>query len=238
MTARFFRRDIPWEAYTAETGLVAPTFDGHAIEPPEPQYNIAPSQPVPILRLSWPGVYWGEYAPHGAVVMSPAFWGLVPAWWTKPLSEKNFSTFNARAETIEESSAFAGAFRHNRCLVPASGFYAWSGPDGARTPFAVALKRRAWFCFAGIWSRAMIEGSEIDTFAIITCEPNDLMAGFGPSMPVILEAKDHGRWLDTGAHDPRALLKPYAYGEMHAWPAHPSVGNVRNQGPELTGDDA
>src|SRR5262249_44414859 len=151
-----------------------------------------------------PSLYPDDYAPRGAIVMAPAFWGLVPVWWKQPLSEKKFSTFNARAETIAESSTFSGAFRQGRCLVPASGFY--SGSDG--TPFAFALGSNEWFCFAGLWSRWMYEGAEIDTFAIITCEPNLSVAAFSTSMPVILGRGDWLAWLDTSARDPLSLLKP------------------------------
>lgn len=225
MTARFFRRPIAWADYRAAIDVIPPP----GIDPPEAEYNIAPSQVVPILRRAPEG----EYAPRHAIQVAPAFWGLVPVWWKQPLSEKKFSTFNARAETIETSATFSGAFRQGRCLVPASGFYAWS--DG--TPFAFALKERDWFCFAGLWSRAMIDGSEFDTFAIITCEPNLAVAGIATSMPVILSPEHYLRWLDTQARDPHALLKPCPADAMRFWPANPAVGNVRNQGEALLGED-
>lgn len=116
MTARFFRRAISWDDYRAAIDLVPPpVFEGGHVEPPQAQYNIAPSQVVPILRRAPEG----EYAPRFAIQVAPAFWGLVPVWWKKPLSEKTFSTFNARAETLADSATFSGAFRQNRCLVPA-----------------------------------------------------------------------------------------------------------------------
>lgn len=180
---------------------------------------------MPILRRAPEG----EYAPRHAVQIAPAYWGLVPVWWKQPLSEKKFSTFNARAEGLEESNTFSGAFRQGRCLVPASGFYAWS----SGTPFAFALASGASFCFAGLWSRAMIDGSEFDTFAIITTEPNLAVAGIAESMPVILAPENYGRWLDTYDRDPHALLKPYPTHLMRSWPANPAVGNVRNQGEAL-----
>jgi putative SOS response-associated peptidase YedK len=229
MTSRFFRRAISWDDYRAAIDLVVPPpFEGGSVEPPEPQYNIAPSQLAPILRRAPEG----EYAPHHSIQVAPAFWGLVPVWWKQPLSEKKFSSFNARAETIADSATFSGAFRQGRCLVPASGFYAWS--DG--TPFAFALRDRPWFCFAGLWSRAMIDGSEFDTFAIITTEPNLAVAGLSNSMPVILERADWLRWLDTEARDPLALLRPCPADILRVWPANPAVGNVRNQGVELLGE--
>lgn len=224
MTARFFRRAIDWPDYRAAIDLVAPP----GVHAPEAEYNIAPAQVVPILRRAPEG----EYAPRHSIQMAPAFWGLVPVWWKQPLSEKKFSTFNARAETLEDSAAFSGAFRQNRCLIPASGFYAWA--DGA--PFAIALKSGDWFCFAGLWSRAMIDGSEFDTFAIVTTEPNGILAGLSStSMPVILDKSNWLRWLDTEARNPLALLRPYPSDAMHGWPANPAVGNVRNQGEELLG---
>jgi putative SOS response-associated peptidase YedK len=224
MTSRFFRRAISWDNYRAAIDLVPPP----NVEPPEAEYNIAPSQVVPIIRRAREG----EYAPRHAIQVAPAFWGLVPVWWKKPLSEKKFSSFNARAETIATSATFSGAFRQGRCLVPASGFYAWS--DG--TPFAFALREQAWFCFAGLWSRAMIDGSEFDTFAIVTTEPNLAVAGLSTSMPVVLDASNYLRWLDPLARDPHDLLKPCPADAMRAWPANPGVGNVRNQGEGLLGE--
>ena len=232
MTARFFRRKISWGQLRQQTGLVPPP----GVGPPPADYNIAPNSHAPVLRPSAPGLYEGDYAPYGAVILDPAFWGLVPVWWQKPLSEKKFSTFNARAETLQESKSFSGAFKYGRCLVPASGFYAWSGSKGAATPFAIAVKDADWFCFAGLWTRAMIDGSEFDTFAIITTRPNDLVASFSTSMPVILRPEDHARWLDPATHAPERFLRPYPADEMTAWPASPHVGNVRNNGPDMLGE--
>ena len=217
MTSRFFRRSISWAEYRAVIDLVPPPH----VEAPEAAYNIAPGSFVPVLRRAPEG----EYAPRHAIQIAPAYWG----WWKQPLSEKKFATFNARAEGLETSNTFSGAFRQGRCLVPASGFYAWSNG----TPFAFALASGASFCFAGLWSRAMIDGSEFDTFAIITTEPNLAVAGLANSMPVILAPENYVRWLDTYDRDPHALLKPCPASDLRAWPANPAVGNVRNQGEAL-----
>lgn len=224
MTSRFFRRAISWADYRAAIDLVPPPH----VDAPEAEYNIAPGSFAPILRRAPEG----EYAPRHAIQIAPAFWGLVPVWWKQPLSEKKFATFNARASDLETSNTFSGAFRQGRCLIPASGFYAWSNG----TPFAFALKSGAWFCFAGLWSRAMIDGSEFDTFAIITTEPNLAVSGLANSMPVILPPHHYTRWLDTMDRDPQALLKPCPSDALRAWPANPAVGNVRNQGAELLGE--
>jgi putative SOS response-associated peptidase YedK len=230
MTARFFRREIPWDELTARTGLVPPP----GVDTPEAQYNIAPTQIAPIIRPAPDG----EYTPRDTIQMAPAVWGLIPVWWNKPLSEKKFTSFSARAETIDVSRTFSGSFRQGRCLVPASGFYVWRQAGSARsTPFAVTPKDGGWVCFAGLWSRWMHDGSEIDTFAIVTVEPNAVLTGLSTSMPAILEPSHYARWLDVMDRDPLSLLMPLPSDRIEVKPAHPSVGNVRNQGPELPGDE-
>ncbi|MCA8902324.1 MAG: SOS response-associated peptidase [Hyphomonas sp.] len=225
MCGRFFRHEVTWAEYHAALSIIPPL----GVAPPEAAYNIAPTQYAPIVRLAPEG----EDIPAGQRQMAPAMWGLVPSWWHQPLKEKKFSTFNARAETLDESNTFRGSFRHRRCLVPASGFYEWTGAKGSKTPFAIGLKNRRWFCFAGLWDRAMIDGSEIDTFTIVTTTPNDLMAGLHTRMPVILDPADYSRWLTAPAKQVRGLFEPFPTDAMQAWPVGPAVGNVRNQGPEL-----
>ena len=171
MCGRFFRHDVTWEDYHTALGLIVP----EGVAPPEAAYNIAPTQLVPIVRH----VPEGDGPDTNARELALAMWGLVPSWWHKPLKEKNFSTFNARAETVASSNTFRGAFRHHRCLVPASGYYEWTGAKGAKTPFAIGLSNRRWFCFAGLWDRAMIDGSEVDSFTILTTGANDATAGAG-----------------------------------------------------------
>ena len=232
MTARFFRRDISWETLSQSTGLVPPP----NVEPPPAQYNIAPTQLAFVLRVSSPGLYLGDYAPYGAVILQPAFWRFIPTWWTPAISEKPYSSITARADSLADSRMFQGAFSHGRCLIPASGFYAWSGPKGASSPVAFGLADGGWFCVAGLWSRVMIEGSEIDTFAVVTCDANDEVATCAASMPVILHREHYARWLDPSAHAPAALLRPYPADEMRSWPAHPDVGDVRNQGEWIVGE--
>ncbi|MEL7041808.1 MAG: SOS response-associated peptidase [Pseudomonadota bacterium] len=228
MCGRFFRHGVSWEEYSTYLDL----FEYAGIDPPEPAYNIAPTQIAPIVRIAMED----ENVPAGARHLAPAAWGLVPSWWRKPLKEKTFSTFNARSETVATSNTFRGSFRHKRCLVPASGFYEWTGPKGRKTPFAVGLRNRRWFCFAGLWDRATIDGSQIDTFTILTTTPNDLMAGLHTRMPVILEPGDYQRWLNASHQDVDDLFEPFASDAMQAWPVSPAVGNVRNQGRELIDD--
>ncbi|WP_430402006.1 SOS response-associated peptidase [Hyphomonas sp.] len=220
MCGRFFRHGVTWAEYHDALALVAP--DG--VSPPEPTYNAAPTTVQPVIRRA-------EHADR--VEMAPARWGLIPSWWSRPLSEMKFSTFNAQAETAGEKPVFRGAYRHKRCLVPVSGFYEWTGAKGAKIPFAIGLRNRRWFCLAGLWDSALIDGSEIQSFTILTTRPNDLMAGLHTRMPVIVDPADYALWLDPDAGDPARLFEPFPTDAMHAWPVGPAVGNVRNNSPEL-----
>lgn len=220
MTLRYFRKAIEWAEYQTALEVVAPA----NVVPPEATYNAAPQSIQPVIR----------YAPERAYrELAPCLWGLIPSWWTRPLSEKRFTGFTANAETAHERPVYRGAFRHKRCLVPVNGFYEWSGEEGRKTPFAVGLRDRSWFCLAGLWDSALIDGSEIHTFAVLTTEPNDLMAGLHHRMPVIIHPRDYDRWLDTRSGDVSDLFAPYPAADMHAWPIGPDVGNVRNNHPGL-----
>lgn len=225
MCGRFFRHEVPWAEYHDMLGLILPD----NVDPPEAAYNIAPTQYAPIIRPQPEGD--GDH--YGEREMALAMWGLVPSWWRKPLKEKKFSTFNARSETVASSNTFRGSFRHKRCLVPASGYYEWTGPKGSKTPFAIGVSNRRWFCFAGLWDRAMIDGSPIDSFTILTTTPNDATAGLHHRMPVILHPQDYGRWLDTSDKQVEDLFEPFPSADTQVWVVGPKVGNVRNQGIEL-----
>jgi putative SOS response-associated peptidase YedK len=110
MCGRFFRENVSWAEYYAALNILGDPPEH--VEPPEATYNAAPTQIHPVVRLS---------EVTRAREMVPMQWGLVPSWWTKPLSEKNFTTINAQSETAHEKPVFRGAFRHKRCLVPISG---------------------------------------------------------------------------------------------------------------------
>lgn len=224
MCGRYFRHGVTWEEYRGALDLIPP----ENTAPPEPTFNAAPMSLQPIIRTAPE-----DQRNSGTLEMAPALWSLIPGWWKKPLSEKSFSSFNAKSETVAEKPVFRGAFRHHRCLVPMSGFYEWTGPKGAKIPFAIGLRNRRWFCLAGLWDRAMIDGSEVDSFTVLTTTPNDLMAGIHTRMPVILHPADYARWLDPTSGPVGDLYQPFPTDDMHAWIVGPDVGNVRNNHPSL-----
>ena len=79
-------------------------------------------------------------------------WGLVTSWSKEP--ETEYSTINARAETIKEKPTFRNAFKSRRCLIASDGFNEWQKhPDGTKQPFFIGLADEKPFAFAGIWER-------------------------------------------------------------------------------------
>jgi putative SOS response-associated peptidase YedK len=148
-------------------------------------------------------------------------WGLIPAWAKDPAVGRKL--FNARAETIAEKPSFKNAFKHRRCLIPADGFYEWTGEKGQKQAIRFFLRSGEPFGFAGLYETwRPPSGEAIRTCTIVTTEPNGLIAPVHDRMPVILPREKEALWLDPAVHAPEALrplLSPYPAEEM-AIPAH------------------
>jgi len=190
-----------------------------------PRYNIAPTQPVLIVRNG----FNGQREP---VLVR---WGLLPAWVKDP---SNFSVLiNARSETAAAKPSFRGALRHKRCLVPTDGFYEWTGKAGAKQPHLISRRDGSLFAFAGLWEHWLgPDGSEIETMAILTAAANDDMAGLHDRMPVMVEQGDFDAWLDCSSGSSTAIadmLDAPADGLLRAVPVSRRLNNPRNEGPEL-----
>jgi putative SOS response-associated peptidase YedK len=160
----------------------------------------------------------------------------VPSW-AKDLNIGS-SMINAKAETVAEKPAFRAAFKSRPCLVVADGFYEWKklGPK-EKQPHFITTKANAPFAFGGLWEwwrakDAPKDEPGIETFTIITTEPNELCVEAHNRMPLMLACDAWARWLGT-PDDRRALLKPFPAEQMEMWPVSKAVGNVKNTGPEL-----
>ena len=191
-----------------------------------PSYNVAPQSTQPIVRLN---------RDSGNREFALLRWGLVP-FWAKD-AKFGYSTINARAEEAASKPAFREALKKRRCLVPADAFYEWMKPNAKlKIPYAIALTSGEPCALAGLWeSWRPPEGPPLETFTILTTDPNEVTEPFHNRMPVILEPKDYGRWLDPGdpTRPPIDLLRPYPAERMRAWPVSDRVGNVRNNDPQL-----
>ncbi len=143
-------------------------------------------------------------------------WGLIPAWARDPAVGRKM--INARAETLAEKPSFREALQKRRCLIPADGFYEWTGGKEHRTAVRFRLRSGEPFGFAGLYDTWRSEAGEpLDTCTIITTESNPLVASVHDRMPVILPGGKRDLWLDPSLRDPARLLPllaPYPAEEM------------------------
>ena len=149
-----------------------------------PRYNVAPTQPVPIVRLI-----------DGKRQFALVRWGLIPPWVKDP---RGFTLLiNARGESVNEKPAFRNAMRRRRCLFPADGFYEWKSRAAAERPYCVRPKDGAPIAFAGLWESWMgPNGEEMETAAIVTTAANRELAPLHERMPVIVQPDAFDFWLD------------------------------------------
>jgi putative SOS response-associated peptidase YedK len=189
-----------------------------------PRYNVAPTQPVPIVRIS-------ERARGFALVR----WGLIPAWVKDP---REFSLLiNARGETIGEKPAFRNAMQRRRCLFPADGFYEWKADRGAKRPYFIRPRSGGPIAFAGLWETWMgPNGEEVDTACIVTTRANDVLAPIHDRMPVVVAPEAFDLWLDSAKVDAAtaaALIAPAPEDLFEAVEVSTAVNRTANDSADL-----
>jgi len=186
-------------------------------------YNIAPTHETLIVNN------------EGERQLVPARWGLIPSWSKDPSIGSRM--INARAETVAEKPAFRHAFRKQRCLVIADGFFEWKETGGRKLPMYVRLNSGKPFAFAGLYSIWTSPSDEmiIYTCTIITTTANKLLRLIHDRMPVILPESKEDTWLDSSREDKeelRALLRPYDADKMETWEVSPRVNSPGYDFPE------
>lgn len=183
-----------------------------------PRYNIAPSQPIAAVGRR------DDQHPRKLALLT---------WGFRPGGPSGTLLINARAETVERTSAFRDAFRYRRCLVPADGFYEWKRERGHKQAFHIARIDGRPFAFAGLWEAG--RGPKAPSSCVLlTTQPNAVVSEIHERMPVVLPAGAYEAWLDPRLHEP-ALLKPWLVPapaeEWVATPVGPRVNDVRNDDP-------
>jgi len=186
-----------------------------------PRFNIAPTQPIPVIRQN----------PREPVrELSLVRWGLIPSWAKDASAAARM--INARAETAAAKPAFRDALKSRRCLVPADGFYEWARTGKAKQPFCFEVNGGELFAFAGLWDRWKdARGNEVETCSILTTAPNAVTLAVHDRMPVILDPDSYDLWLDPWMKDVAAasdLLKPYDARGMRCYPISTRINHVAN----------
>jgi putative SOS response-associated peptidase YedK len=212
-----------------EAELVA---EDAAEQPAVPDYNVAPTKPVPVVvHRRRPGDRTGPAVRH----LRTARWGLVPSWARDATGAAK--RINARAETVATLPAFRLALARRRCLVPADGWYEWARrDDGGRQPYYLNPAGGGGLAFAGLYEFWSGPAGKVTSCAIVTTAAVGALAGVHDRMPLVLPRAAWAAWLDPDRTDPAGLLAPPA-AELAAGielrPVGSAVGNVTNAGPEL-----
>jgi len=164
----------------------------------EPRYNIAPTQDALVVRASR----------AGRREASMLRWGLVPRFAKDPKIAQRL--INARSETAAKRGVFRESLQARRCAVPAAGFYEWKKMGRVRQPFAIR-PQTGLIAFAGLWDSWQGDGRRLETFTILTTQPNEAIAAIHDRMPVILDRTQLAAWLDpvNDTEDVSSLLRPY-----------------------------
>jgi len=158
-------------------------------------------------------------------------WGLIPRWWKKWLKELP-ATFNARSETIAEKPIFRDAYKRNRCLIPASGYFEWHTVGKAKQPYYFTPRNGSALTFAGLWEewKDRINNETITSCTMVITARNSFVRAIHDRMPVILEPQNFGSWLS--GEEGTELLRPAPEDALRMWPVSKRVSKPGN------GDDA
>lgn len=176
-------------ALTATPDEIATAFGLQNVPPFPPRYNIAPSQPVAVIRQL-------QHQPREFRLMQ---WGLIPSWAKDPSIGNKL--INARCETAHEKPSFRSAIKYRRCLIPASGFYEWQKVDkSTKQPYY--FHKPQPFALAGLWE----SWNDIETCIILTTQPNDVVAPVHQRMPVIISSENYKVWLNFDTQTPSHLF--------------------------------
>ncbi len=212
---------------------LAERFDVAVSDMFEPRYNCSPGQELPVITSDDPD--------H----LQRFTWGLTPSW-----ADEKQGLINARAETVREKRSFADAYESRRCLVPADGFYEWADLGDGKEPYRVAFEDDRPFAMAGLWERwepptqqlgldsfgggdAAADPEPLETFTVITTEPNDLVSELHHRMAVVLAPGEEAQWLHGDPDAAAALLDPYPADEFDYFRVSDRVNSPTNDNPEL-----
>jgi putative SOS response-associated peptidase YedK len=211
--------------------IVEEYFDSASCEEDwSPRFNIAPTQPVPVVRQN----------PKEPIrELSLIRWGLIPSWAKD--SSVAAQMINARSETAATKPAFRDALKSRRCLIPADGFYEWKRDGKTKQPYCFEVNEGELFAFAGIWDRWKDpSGNWIKTCSILTTAPNAVTVAVHDRMPVILDPDGYDLWLDPGMRnvaEASELLKPSDARLMRCYPVSTRINHVVNDDKECSRPD-
>lgn len=202
----------------------------HSIRDVPARYNIAPSEMVPMIINDSEG--------HPSIL--DARWGFIPSWWKQQITPTK--TSNARSETAATKPMWKSAWRHQRCLIPATGWYEWFNYEtGTKKPLKIPHHIQpddsSAFLFAGLWSKYSPSSDRppIATCTIVTIPSPTDVAEIHERTPVILKPSYWRAWLDQNLDDaeqPHQIINEGAMLRFKLQPISTAVSKTINRGPE------
>jgi len=189
------------------------------------RYNIAPTEPVMTIYQQSPSI--GSQTVYGAQDMR---WWLTPRWVKEP--SQKFAMFNARAETVASSKAFAQPFKHQRAIIPASSFIEWQTIAGHKQAYEIACEQSICL-FAAIWEQWQQGDHEIYSCAILTTAAVSHFEVVHQRQPLLLDIESAKAWLQHGQSQDvlTDLMRPRLPVALLATPITNSLNNARNKLP-------
>lgn len=187
----------------------------------KPNYNTVPSQIMPVItenvgKRQLELMRWGIHRMVGP--------------------DKELEIINTRSD-----KAFGGFWKrtvlNRRCLIPATGFYEWKKEKDGKVPFFIHPKDLDLYSFAGIWSEWKNDNDKvINTYSIMTTEPNKEMRSVHNRAPVILHREEEESWLEPSNDTPESLEKllfPSEDDRFEIYEVSRDVNNPRNNNESL-----
>jgi putative SOS response-associated peptidase YedK len=211
-------------SFTADLDQTLAHFQAVPLVRLEPRYNIAPTQPIPVVR---------ENLDNHQCELTLMHWGLIPSWSKDP--NIGARLINARSETVAEKPSFRNAFRRRRCLIPATGFYEWQKLTKGKQPFNCCRDDSSLFALAGLWETWQgPNGEEIESCTILTKAADELMQPIHDRMPVVVPPAEYQSWLDaqTNPVHLNALIKAATLQGMVLYPVSAKVNRAQYDAPD------
>jgi putative SOS response-associated peptidase YedK len=172
--------------------------------------NVAPTEIVPVL-----------IAGNGVVM---ARFGINK---TGPGGKPRPPLLNARTDGMRKGQ-FRSHLKLHRCVIPAEGFYEWRD-EGGKQPYYFSRKDGTPLMLAGIWEEAEYKGDKRPAFAILTDEPNELVASYHDRMPLALADEKVALWLDLSQGSPLDQTLLLDIEEFSARPMDRAMNNARKK---------
>lgn len=187
-----------------------------------PRYNVPPgTRPLVFHRI-------GDGCEH----TERLFWGYKPVWSKRP------PVSNARLDTVMKGSSFWKPLLTKRIIVPADGWFEWTGEKGDKQPWFISAKDGEPILMAGI--TAWEPGKEVlaeTGFAIVTDDAAGGMVDIHDRRPITLTPNDALAWMDPdiAVDDALELLStPRPESAFHWWAVTRKMGSSKYQLPDAS----